>query len=68
VPSTPAKQRRFMAAVAHSPKFAKEAGVPQSVGQEFYAADQAQRPTRRERIKQAMAAVAARARKKSGEN
>lgn len=28
-----------MAAVAHSPKFAKKAGVPQSVGQEFAAAD-----------------------------
>lgn len=28
-----------MEAVAHSPKFAKEAGVPQSVGNDFAAAD-----------------------------
>ena len=28
-----------MAAVAHSPAFAKKAGVPQSVGQEFTKAD-----------------------------
>ena len=30
-----------MAAVAHDPKFAAEAGVPQSVGKEFVAADMA---------------------------
>jgi hypothetical protein len=30
----------MMAAVAHSPQFAKKAGVPQSVGKEFNAADQ----------------------------
>ena len=28
-----------MEAIAHSPKFAKEAGVPQSVGNDFAAAD-----------------------------
>ena len=28
-----------MAAVAHNPKFAKEVGVPQSVGKEFNNAD-----------------------------
>jgi hypothetical protein len=28
-----------MAAIAHSPKFAKKAGVPMSVGKEFTAAD-----------------------------
>lgn len=28
-----------MEAVAHSPKFAKEAGVPQSVGKDFAKAD-----------------------------
>ena len=41
MPSTSDKQRRFMAAVAHSPQFAKKVGVPQSVGEEFNAADQA---------------------------
>jgi hypothetical protein len=35
MPATSAKQERFMQAVAHNPKFAKKAGVPQSVGREF---------------------------------
>jgi hypothetical protein len=32
-------QRRFMQAVAHSPQFAKAAGVPSSVGQGYTQAD-----------------------------
>ena len=39
MPSTSKKQRNFMAAVAHSPAFAKKVGVSQSVGKEFNAAD-----------------------------
>ena len=39
MPSTSPEQHRFMAAVAHNPEFAKEAGVPQKVGQEFMLAD-----------------------------
>ena len=39
MPSSSAKQHRFMAAVASNPKFAKKAGVPQSVGEEFIKAD-----------------------------
>ncbi len=39
MPSTSDKQHRFMEAVAHSSKFAKKAGVPQSVGKDFAAAD-----------------------------
>ena len=39
MPSTSDKQRRFMAAAAHSPEFAKKAGIPQSVAQEFNQAD-----------------------------
>ncbi len=35
MPAKSAAQLRFMRAVAHSPAFAKKAGVPQSVGQEF---------------------------------
>lgn len=35
MPTTSAKQERFMQAIAHNPKFAKKAGVPQSVGREF---------------------------------
>ena len=39
MPSTSKKQHKFMQAVAHSPEFAKKAGVPQSVGKEFSNAD-----------------------------
>jgi len=39
MPSSSIKQHKFMEAVAHNPSFAKKAGVPQSVGQEFSKAD-----------------------------
>lgn len=39
MPSKSPAQARMMAAVAHDPKFAKKVGVPQSVGEEFNAAD-----------------------------
>lgn len=39
MPSTSKKQARFMAAAAHNPKFAKRAGIKQSVAKEFNAAD-----------------------------
>ena len=39
MPSSSAKQHRFMEAVANNPAFAKKAGVPQSVGKEFSNAD-----------------------------
>jgi hypothetical protein len=39
MPSTSKKQHNFMEAVAHNAAFAKKAGVPQSVGQEFSKAD-----------------------------
>jgi hypothetical protein len=39
MPSHSKKQHNFMEAVAHSPAFAKKAGVPQSVGKDFSAAD-----------------------------
>jgi hypothetical protein len=39
VPSKSKKQHNFMEAIAHSPAFAKKAGVPQSVGKDFSAAD-----------------------------
>lgn len=35
MPAKSAKQERFMQAVANNPKFAKQVGVPQSVGKEF---------------------------------
>jgi len=39
MPSTSKKQHNFMAAIAHSPSFAKKAGVPTSVGKDFVTAD-----------------------------
>ena len=39
MPSTSKKQNNFMAAIAHSPSFAKKAGVPTSVGKDFVTAD-----------------------------
>lgn len=39
MPSSSKKQHNFMAAVAHSPAFAKKVGVPQSVGKDFSTAD-----------------------------
>lgn len=39
MPSSSKKQHQFMAAVAKNPEFAKKAGVPTSVGQEFLKAD-----------------------------
>lgn len=35
MPATSKAQARFMNAVSHNPDFAKQAGVPQSVGKEF---------------------------------
>ena len=39
MPSTSKKQHNFMAAVAHSPAFAKKVGVSQAVGKDFNKAD-----------------------------
>lgn len=39
MPSSSTKQHNFMEAIAHSPEFAKKAGVPQSVGKNFAKAD-----------------------------
>lgn len=39
MPSVSGKQHRFMEAIAHNASFAKKAGVPQSVGKDFAAAD-----------------------------
>jgi hypothetical protein len=35
MPAVSAKQKKFMDAVAHNPKFAKASGVPASVGKDF---------------------------------
>jgi len=39
MPSSSLKQHRFMEAIAHNKAFAKKAGVPQSVGEDFSNAD-----------------------------
>ncbi len=39
MPTTSIKQHRFMEMIAHNPKAAKKAGVPQSVGKEMVAHD-----------------------------
>ena len=42
MPSVSAKQHRFMEMVAHNPAAAKRVGVPQSVGEDFVHADEAE--------------------------
>jgi hypothetical protein len=39
MPSVSKKQHNLMAAVAHSPSFAKKVGIPTSVGKDFMTAD-----------------------------
>lgn len=39
MPSTSKRQRKFMAAAAHNPKFAAKAGIPVEVAKEFNRAD-----------------------------
>jgi hypothetical protein len=39
MPSVSKKQHNLMAAVAHSPSFAKKVGIPASVGKKFMTAD-----------------------------
>lgn len=39
MPSKSDKQHRLMEAVKHNAKFAKKVGIPQSVGEDFVAAD-----------------------------
>lgn len=43
MPSKSAKQRKFMAAAANNPSFAKKAKIPVSVAKEFHAADKARK-------------------------
>ena len=39
MPSKSKAQRNLMAAVANNPKFAKKAGIPQTVGEDYMKAD-----------------------------
>jgi hypothetical protein len=51
MPSKSEAQRRFMAAAAHDPEFAKNAGIPQSVAKEFNQADKRRPMSKAERAK-----------------
>jgi hypothetical protein len=54
MPSHSKKQHNFMEAVAHSPSFAKKAGVPQSVGKDYAAADKGKTFKRGGEMKESM--------------
>jgi hypothetical protein len=43
MPATSEKQKKFMDAAAHNPKFAKKAGIPTGVAQEFSTASKGQK-------------------------
>jgi len=43
MPATSEKQKRFMDAAAHNPRFAKAAGIPTSVAKEFSSASKGQK-------------------------
>ena len=51
MPSKSKKQAKFMLAAANNPKFAKKAGIKQSVAKEFVAADQAKPKTTKKKAK-----------------
>ena len=57
MPSVSKKQHNFMAAIAHSPSFAKKAGVPQSVGKDFSNADKGKTFSRGGDMKESKAMV-----------
>ena len=58
MPSASKFQHKFMAAIAHSPSFAKKAGVPQSVGKDFTAADKGRKFSKGGDMKESKAMVA----------
>ena len=58
MPSKSKEQADFMRAVAHSPKFAKKVGVPQSVGKDFSTADKSRKLKEGGDMKESKAMVA----------
>jgi hypothetical protein len=66
MPSTSKKQHNFMAAVAKNPAFAKKAGVPQAVGQEFTEADKGRKFAKGGTMKDMKDALAKHAAKPAG--
>ena len=57
MPSTSRKQHNFMAAIANNPSFAKKAGVPQSVGEDFIKADKGRKFSKGGDMKESKAMV-----------
>ena len=57
MPTTSKKQHNFMNAVAHSPEFAKKAGVPQYVGKDFSNADKSRKFSKGGDMKESKAMV-----------
>ena len=57
MPSKTKAQHNFMNAVAHSPAFAKKAGVPQSVGKDFSNADKGRKFSKGGDMKESKAMV-----------
>lgn len=57
MPSSSAKQHNFMAAIANNPAFAKKAGVPQSVGEDFIKADKGRKFSKGGDMKESKAMV-----------
>lgn len=57
MPSQTRKQHNFMAAVAKNPSFAKKAGVPQSVGEDFLQADKGRKFNRGGEMKESKAMI-----------
>jgi hypothetical protein len=58
MPSSSKAQHKFMAAIAHSPSFAKKAGVPMSVGKDFNEADKGRKFSKGGDMKESKAMVA----------
>ena len=58
MPSSSKAQRNFMAAVAHSPAFAKKVGVSQAVGKDFNKADKGRKFEKGGDMKESKAMVA----------
>ena len=57
MPSSSKKQHNFMAAIANNPSFAKKAGVPQSVGEDFIKADKGRKFSKGGDMKESKAMV-----------
>lgn len=56
MPSSTAKQARFMQIAAHNPAFAKKVGIPVKVAKEFNKADKGGKLLRRKRPKSGLLA------------